>query len=322
MLDQLFDALDRFPDRVDDSKWVLELFRKSERNQPERKPLSVGLGESSIPREVLPCNFIRNLYFDINFKHSFDDLMNWISSSNEVKNLLMAIEAFQTWFFYRHLYHGISKYSGDEIPIFTCKLLKLQRKRNWKPLPPNFMQRYITNLLGLTFAWEFDHELFCYSSDDKVVPKTLAVVDSRERFARPISVLSEAVTLTFHFKIPSTSSCHLPGECGFLLKTVPASAAMRSFQSRPLKKLILCTEEEDYRNQDVHFHKEIKAENMHAYISNLRCSHSLSWLGWLHSSDTESSLETLRLDWEEKLGFSGTDYDLAQYRIAVAYYFN
>ena len=74
----------------------------------------------------------------------------------------------------------------------------------------------------------------------------------------PITSLSKTAKLTFRFKHPLVTSCHLLGECGFILKTVPSAGALWNMR--------LCAEREDYLHESVHFHDEIRAERMHVYF--------------------------------------------------------
>ena len=65
-----------------------------------------------------------------------------------------------------------------------------------------------------------------------------------------------------------------------------------------------CTEKEDYINEPVHFHDEIRAESMHIYFVNVDAiNHFLSpisWLGWLHSDNAVEQRNT----WESIYEFS------------------
>ena len=117
----------------------------------------------------------------------------------------------------------------------------------------------------------------------------------------PLLLLSKEAKLKFHFKHPSVTSCTLPGECGFILKTVPSEAALWTLR--------LCTEKEDYNNEPVHFHDEVQAENMHLYFCRIDYGHNeindvypISWLSWLHSKDVVN----VRNKWKYFYGF---DYD-------------
>ena len=108
------------------------------------------------------------------------------------------------------------------------------------------------------------------------------IIDCVDTCKQPLLLLSKEAKLKFHFKHPSVTSCTLPGECGFILKTVPSEAALWTLR--------LCTEKEDYINESVHFHDEVQAENMHLYFCLIYSNggtnfYPISWLGWLHSKD-------------------------------------
>ena len=68
--------------------------------------------------------------------------------------------------------------------------------------------------------------------------------------------------------------------------TVPSEGALWTMR--------LCTENEDYINEAVHFHEEIRAESMHVYHVAGGCFFPISWLGWLHSDGSA----TQRIKWE------------------------
>ena len=320
-------------------RWTFELHRKSTNAVTERKSL---IGEAG--KVVSRCNFIRNMYFDLDFKQSFDELLDWISFSSEVKSLFMALEAVRTWGDYNNWY--LENSNAVYPSLVEAKFINLKKKRGWKNLEYNFFQKYLVRLMGYLFPFTgFDPQLFCYppkwisqsespesshsgsfEPNHHETPESISHSDtprsrhadtdfsgrspvfiySKEPFPGPFSLLSEHAKLTFHFKLLPEEPCDLPGECGFILKTVPGSAASRKWN--PLRKLILCTEEEDYYNENVHFHKEVKAENMHVCIAEVGSKDynkilPLSWLGWLHSTDSRTSLEGPRHDWERKNGF-------------------
>ena len=127
---------------------------------------------------------------------------------------------------------------------------------------------------------------FCASEDTLSSNKIIKCLES---FSNPYSALSEESKLTFHFKHPSVTSCNLPGQCGFILKTVPSKAA--------LWKLELCTEKEDYIGFNVHFHVEIRAEKMHVYFLRRTSltSYSVFPLTWL--SCISSSADRKKWSW-------------------------
>ena len=172
------------------------------------------------------------------------------------------------------------------------KLTEMMRSRQWPRLPSDIMQidiwEFNTRLVGPRFDWS----RFCLQTSQ--TSSQYVIIDSIESSPRPLDLLSKSSKLTFHFKHPSVTSCSLPGNCGFILKTVPSE--------KPLWKLRLCTEEEDYNDEPVHFHDLIEAENMHIFYYGVRRLTDiyeylpLSWLGWIRT-------EKMRNEWQDKFLF-------------------
>ena len=76
---------------------------------------------------------------------------------------------------------------------------------------------------------------------------------------RTLSLICNDLTLVFRFQHPDFLSCDLPGNCGFLLKTIPNTDKGKAWNFQ------LCTKSEEYRDQPVHFHKEVQAEKMNIF---------------------------------------------------------
>ena len=192
----------------------------------------------------------------------------------------MAIEAVKTW----NQFNRDKGNHSTEFYLFYDNLENMAECRNWSLLPSQF-SRYIISLYSannMCEAYLFDFSRFCSSPEDNSPYHVIGCVDTCEK---PSTVLSKEAKLIFYFKHPSVTSCNIPGECGFILKTVPSEAALWTLR--------LCTEKEDYLNEQVHFHDEIRAENMHIFFHHEweQCSiisnysnyiiFPLSWLGGL-----------------------------------------
>ena len=281
----LFDVLGNFADNVNDMKWILELRRKSS-NHSARKVHAVNticssqsLQEISSDLFSTKCNDIPNLFHNLDMELTFDDLLVWLSKSDEVENLLMAIEAVWTWSWYRRLYTK-KVYSVNHTKLIS-ELIELRQTRSWRFLPYDFMKHHVC----LSDQLYFDREPFCNASQDTI---SSVIIDCTETCSEPLTLLSKDSKLTFQFKPPSISQCDLPGQCGFILKTVPDNTA--------LWKLALCTGDEDYRNESVHFHTDFMAKDMHIFFHHNSYFYPLSWLSWLYSSDAAPQ----RNDWQSK----------------------
>ena len=274
MFDQLFDLLRGLPD--ENMRWTFDLFRKSMTEEEGEMRQNITEAEQSTSRTMSRCNTIQNLYHHLDLDMTFNQLMDWLAVSETVTNLLMAIEAVKTW----------SKFDDEkrnrfhiDVSLLDGKLLNMAEKRNWSLLPSQFSEYCFYLYFGYR-AYELNLSRFCSSSDDNSAYHVIECVDTS---VKPLSTISSKETkLLFHFKHPSVTSCNLPGECGFILKTVPSEAELWTLR--------MYTEKEDYLNEQVHFHDEIRAENMYVYYYHLQSTSSrieyhnmipLSWLGGL-----------------------------------------
>ena len=272
LFDQLFDLLKKLPDEK--MRWTFELFQKSIKDWEKGLVHSTSEAEQSTsPIIVSRCNTIQNLYHDIDMNMTLDQLLDWLAVSETVTNYLMAIEAVGTW----------NQYNRDEqrniphieVSLLYRKLKNMAEKRNWSPLPSQLSKYSISIFFGRNQWSNLDLSQFCSSPEDNSPYHLIGCVDT---CVKPLStVLSKEAKMIFHFKHPSVSSCTLPGECGFILKTVPSEAALWTLR--------LCTEKEDYLNEQVHFHDEFRAEDMYVFFNEIEdwlsfnSMFPLSWLG-------------------------------------------
>ena len=247
--------------------------------------------QHNIQTSISPrCNTIPNLYHNLDFSMNLNELLEWISVSENVASLLMAIEAVCTWSCYHHV--------GDKPKIVSPAMFKsklenvMLKRKDWSLLPSDF-RRFPFRLYNRGCFPNFPSILFeaqCLSKDVSVLK--YAVVNCLEKCLDPFASLSNESKLTFHFKHPSVSSCNLPGKCGFILTTVPSNA--------DLWKLELCTEKKDYNGVDVHFHEEVRAENMHVfYFKRTDGQNFLFPLTWLDCVNFSHRINK----WEQKFSF-------------------
>ena len=274
LYEELFDVLEKLPEEsLANWKWVHQLYRRSNNSGKRKKDYADGASSSTT---LSRCNDIANLYHDFDYSMSYHNFLDWISTSETVRNMLMAIEAVWTWSLY------VGKITGHfdyiEFSDLRSDLGIIQEKRGWKLLPYSFVNVQVElSVLDIeTEDYNFDCNQFCHSPE-AIAPSSV-FIDCIETCSNPLFLLSKDARLTFHFKPPSVSHCDLPGECGFILKTIPRHTGL-------LNKLTLCVEKEDYHNRSVHFHEELKAEKMHIFVHKSCFGRAhfcpLSWLGSL-----------------------------------------
>ena len=283
LFNRLFATLKGLPDKK--MRWCFELLSKSN-NISSLDDCLATASEVRSTTVVSRCNTIPNIYHDLDFNLSFEELLEWISVSNDFTSLMMAIEAVSTWCWYRLRYLNI-RYKFCTYTMFP-KLKDMAGRRGWSLLPPEF------NTHDIWFGSWFSLRPLVLSQEAKNDHVIINCVDTCKQ---PLLLLSKEAKLKFHFKHPSVTSCTIPGECGFILKTVPSEAALWTLR--------LCTEKEDYNNESVHFHDEVQAENMHIYICQIFYNgdahvYPISWLGWLHSKDAVDK----RNKWESYYRFN------------------
>ena len=297
LFNELFDILSELPN--DKLRWTLDLHRQStERmlsqygNATEKFVSRLTSSHSSREEICSPspsiskkclvtssCNTVPNMYQNIDLSLDIEQFFYWLSDSKSITNLLMAIEACWTWCkcsCYPKSENTLIRVNVEEIHE---NIISLMEGRGWPPLPLDMVNCQWTLYNKWGGMDSFDWKRFCVKQSQQ--EETHVIINGEDPRGRSLfSILSQSSKLIFHFKHPSVTHCSLPGECGFILKTVPSD--------KPLWKLRLCTEDKDYRNEPVHFHPQIQAENMHIFYTGLDVFDSfdlipLSWLGWIDS---------------------------------------
>ena len=282
---QLFDLLQELP-LLGQTKWSQSILLRSS------KKFTYGDISPSVAHvQAAKCNTIPNLYHNVDFNMNFDELLRWISVSENVTSLFMALEAVCTWTCY-HCVYGKHRdcIDANKLTQLKLSLTEMIPRKSWMLLPREFSKTPF-RLYNIRYEFQSLHlEPYCVTQTVQVTPLVLKPVETCHD---PFSLLSKNSTLTFHFKHPSVTSCILPGHCGFILKTVPSEAV--------LWRLELCTEEKEYRDSDVHFHKEIRAEKMHAYfhrtVGGSILTFPLTWLSSIIHSSVKVKL------WEKAFKF-------------------
>ena len=290
LFDNLFEVLGEVPD--DKLRWTFELLRKSSKQRTELAHSSDESSGSS-STTVSRCNTIPNLYHDIDLNMSFNQLLDWLSVSEDVTSLLMAIEAVCTWNWYRcnNRSNDNDKSYVVDLSGLASRLTELVDRRGWSLLPSYFIDYGIGLMDNKGEYNRYDLEQFCTGNKQDTSHGTVIdSIDTLDMFYEPLSsIFSKDSKLIYLFQHPSVTSCSLPGECGFILKTVPSEAALWTLR--------LCTDKEDYMGETVHFHDEIRAEKMHVFICDYNDElFPLSWLGWLHVKDAHKKRDS----WERE----------------------
>ena len=295
LFNQLLKALKGLPDEK--MRWCFELVSRSSEISTVDDHSAATASEVRSTNVVSRCNTIPNIYHDLDFNLSFEELLEWISVSENVTSLMMTIEAVWTWCWYRYKYQNIT-YTVNSNILFL-KLADIAGRRGWSLLPSEFNTykiHLVCSILNLA--------PFLLSQGKK---NNHVIINCVGTCKQPLLLLSKEAKLKFHFKHPSVTSCTLPGKCGFILKTVPSEAALWTLR--------LCTEKEDYDNESVHFHDEVQAENMHLYICRILCSgtylYPISWLGWLYSTDGVDK----RNEWESNWSYGDKSRFKVLYKI-------
>ena len=303
IFDQLFDVLDTLPD--DMLRWTHNLLRRSTKmrvsavvNQaidPQSKPNEniVGTTGGSSLTPVPMSNLIPNLYHSFDVNMSFKHLLQWLSVSEGVTNLMMALEAVVHWNNNNENYASLTPYDHQSM---KNRLEELRKRRSWQSLPSvlSTLQLFLVGWPGAA-----DIGFLCSHTSSYVSILSLNSVSS---FTSTLDPLGDQIKLKFHFRHPSVTTCNLPGECGFIIKTVAGN------NYRGMRALELCTEIKDYTNKEVHFHEEIRAENMHVY-GNIELFYGSSYLyplRWLRIfQDYDSALnheQTTTITGNRRLG--------------------
>ena len=268
---KLFDVLQEISDKtIEDSKWVHQIYRKSTEAVLTLAGFSKAsnLTESckSAATSVLTPNSIPNLFHTIDFKMSFDEVVDWLGTSTEVTNLIMFFEGIWTWM----LTNGYVHFSSSKV---LSRLIEIKDKRGWADIFIRWMTMWGFLNGDLMSIMKNDRRL-CTNKYDETkwisVSTSLTVndIDMRSIFEKEIKL---DFTIKGHAAIDKRN-CHIQGRCGLILKTVPAKDGAN---------VVLCTDPAEYPD-DMHFHEEFQAKDMHLTAVLAKPHHvffPLSWLG-------------------------------------------
>ena len=208
---------------------------------------------------------IPNLFQTLNFDQTFDELVLWLGSSQQVTNMLMFLEGLWTWL-------AVNK--DKKVKCSTQmmdKIKKIKQDRRWRTVLSVYANFRHNTIYSEQF---FDGLKTCEEvCGDAERGLEFAVMVEKTRYVSLRSLFLEAGKLTFHYDNLAVEKCGKPGKCGFMLQVVTSEDGYVSVQ--------LCTEAEDYADAVVHYHEEIRADNMHFIARNKSQTFSfpLSWLG-------------------------------------------
>ena len=158
LFDQLFETLKGLPDEK--MRWCFDLLSRSTK-MSTLDDCAATASEVRSTTVVSRCNTIPNIYHDLDFNLSFEELLEWISVSEDVTSLMMAIEAVSTWCQYRYLKYQKIAYKVNT-DILSTKLTDIAGRRGWSLLPrlyrrptfPHFPHFAILSYICPTF-WQF-----------------------------------------------------------------------------------------------------------------------------------------------------------------------
>ena len=311
LFEKLFDMLSSLPDQY--LRWTFELHRrfktedvtksdKSLMSPIKESPQSSSIRDSS--RESQDTKVVANAQLTLRhlghkpyFKalKTLEDVVRWISTSEEVTSLLMAVEAIATW--RQHHINKIPKLRPTVLAKLYTRLKDMAEERGWSLLPEQL--RDYQFCFGVEACRQVDRVLsrypkivdsfylsqLCFSS--KKEPSPEVIIDTVTNFTYPISFLAKADSkLVFHFEHPEVAPCKQLSECGFILETVHRGQDY----SRYAINVRLCTNKDTYIKEDMHLHDDvIRVEKMQLCLyfdikngeSDLKFLLPLSWLGWL-----------------------------------------
>lgn len=290
LFNHMFDLMEQLPE--DMTKWVLKLYRKSEK---DIKPI---LSAEAIPR----CDVIPNMYHEVDFGMTMCELENWLSQSKTISNVLMALEVVETWYLYNT---SLPVIQDNELELEIGLILEIMHQRSWCRLP------YSLRNLRLSVTGS---DLFGCVANGCVANGPFINICCEDECTDPLNLLSKDAKLMFKFRHPSIEDCNLPGKCGFILKTMPKNT------NGVLRKLELCVEKKEYHNKSVHFHEEVRAENMHVYFIQRFYPHfylyPLSWLKFLHSKfEVDRSKLNLDVDAEQFISSCDSQTQMRDYYV-------
>ena len=255
--------------------------------------LSIEQSEDLRSRDVVTSlqRVIPNLFNTLNFDQTFEELVDWLGTSQQVTNLLMFMEGLWTWL-------AVNKDKKVKCsPQIMEKIRSIKKERSWRTV----FSIYVNFRHNTIYSEQFFDGLKSYNDICGEAERGLefAVMVEKTRYVTLRSLFLEAGKLTFHYDNLAIAKCGKPGKCGFMLTVVTSEDGYVSLQ--------LCTDPGDYSKTMVHFHEDIRAENMHFIARDKAQTYSfpLSWLGRPRVVDNTVFWGSCRrlLNWADELLF-------------------
>ena len=250
--EQLFDVLQELSDQCfEDSKWVHQIYRKTTGatlnmiaipGVPDTTDSSVRAATSALTQNSIP-----NLFHSMDFKMSFDEVIDWLGSSPKVTNLLMFVEGLWTWII-------TNDYKYESPAQFLPKLIEIKERRGWTNLYNHWLYMWKCGNYDLISIIRNNRRLCAYFFSQR----KWETVSSLRTFENVTSVFEKETYLYFDISHSESvaldrRNCSSRGKCGLLLKTVPAKDGAN---------VVLCTDPAEYPDH-MHFHKKFQAKDMH-----------------------------------------------------------
>ena len=268
---KLFDVLQELSDQtLENSKWVHQIYRKSTEAALKLAVFSESLNQlESVKRTAASAvspNSIPNFFYSIDYKMSFDEVVDWLGTSPKVTNLIMFFEGLFKWMLTNNYVHA-SPYSR-----VISRFIEIKDKRGWTYIFENWLTMRGCESNDLIRVVRNNRRLCSDTFDNTkwISVSTLLTVNDIT------SIFEKETKLYFYITKPYAKvdkrNCYNEGNCGLVLKTVPAKDGAN---------VVLCTDPADYPDS-MHFHKEFQAKDMHltAFITQPAFSFiPLSWHG-------------------------------------------
>ena len=235
---------------------------------------------------------IPNLFQTLNFDQTFDELVDWLGSSQQVTNMLMFLEGLWTWI-------AVNKDKKIKFsPELMEKIRKIKQARRWRAV----FAIYVNFRHNSIYSEQLFDGLKSASNaicGDSELGLEFAVMVEKSHYVSLRSLFLEKGKLAFHYENKGRAKCGEPGKCGFVLTVITSEDGYVSLQ--------LCIDPESYSDTVVHYHDEIRADNMHfiARDKSQTWSFPLSWLGRPRVVDNTVFWGSCRklLNWADELLF-------------------
>ena len=268
--ERLFDVLQELNDQCQaDSRWVFKIHRKTMGATLNMAVLpgvpDIAESAERAATSALTPYSIPNLFHTIDYKMSFDEVVDWLGNSEKVKILIMFVEGLWTWMLSNNYKH---KSPAEVLP----RLIEIKERRGWAHVHSSWLKMWWSennNLISIVKkSQRLCTDKYDYTSKWIAVSSDLTYKDLTSIFEKETKICFK---LRGECRELDKINCINDGRCGFLLKTVPAKDGAN---------VVLCTDPAEYPD-NMHFHKEFQAKDMHltAYIKFSYVIIPLSWLG-------------------------------------------